>query len=401
MILENQQIICFGFAEWDNPYKTNQHHVMQRFSAHNDVLFIESLGLRQPAVQKKDILRMARRVIKWLRGVRRDGERMHVFAPLVIPLHRFALVRAFNRWFLSLQLRGVVRALKFRRPILWSYVPNAVEYIGFFDEKISVYHCVDELSANPRIPRETVQDMERAFLKKVDVVFTTAQNLYESKKPFNPRTFYLPNVADFDHFHTAFEELLPDRAPQKNATIGFIGAISDYKLDFALLDYVAGRHPEWTFVLIGATGEGEKAADLSMLTKHANITMPGGKPYQELPAYLRSFDVCLLPNRINEYTANMFPMKFFEYLAAGKPVVSTALSALKEFGAYCYLSSSHEEFEKNIITALRENTPALQKARVDCARQYTWEKRLDDMSRIITETIAEKSRITGSAVHAG
>jgi glycosyltransferase involved in cell wall biosynthesis len=235
--------------------------------------------------------------------------------------------------------------------------------------------------------------MELEFLKKVEVVFTTARSLYESKRRFNEHTYYMPNVADFDHFNKGFVELSPVPVQHRSpVTIGFIGAISNYKIDFDLLAFLAEEHPQWMILLIGVTGEGEMAADLTLLEKYANIKFLGGKPYQELPGFLSAFDVCLLPNRLNDYTKNMFPMKFFEYLAAGKPVVSTFLDALMEFSDYCYLSKTHEEFELNITKALHEDSPALQRKRIECAKLYTWEKRVEEMSAVIDTMLLNKTK---------
>ncbi len=393
-MIEGHHIICFGFAEWDNPYRTNQHHIMERLSRNNKVLFIESQGLRRPTAQKKDIIRIVKRLFKWLQGTRVIHENLLVFAPLVIPFHKYAVVRKFNRWFLAYQLDGIVARYGFSHPLLWSYVPTAVEYLGRWKEKVSVYHCVDELSANPLIPAKTVQDMEERFLKKVDVVFTTAPALYESKKKLNANTRYFPNVADFAHFNKACSPDIPlaKRLRAINSPrLGFIGALSGYKLDFALLASLAQKHPEWALVLIGPKGEGEKAADVSILEKEKNIHLLGGVPAEQLPSYLKGFDVCLLPNILNEYTKNMFPMKFFEYLAAGKPVVSTWLDSLQEFGEYCSLAKNHAEFEASLVKALAEDTLEKQKQRVELAKRYTWETRLDEFSEVITDTIKRKT----------
>jgi hypothetical protein len=176
---------------------------MERFARENRVLFIESLGLRQPVLQKKDVSRILKRLVKWVRGVRRVNKNIYVISPMVIPFHKYAFVRILNKLLLNLQLDWAVWRYGFKRPIIWSYIPNAVEYLGRWNEVISVYHCVDELSANPRIPKDVVQKLEKEFLAKVSVVFTTAKALYESKRPFNKNTYYLPNVADFDHFNKA------------------------------------------------------------------------------------------------------------------------------------------------------------------------------------------------------
>jgi len=358
---------------------------MDRLAVGNRVLFIESLGLRRPTLQKKDILRIFRRVIKVFKGVRRIGENLFIYSPLVLPLHKYWIVRIFNAFCLRLQLNLIVKILRLKNPILWSYIPNAVEFLGKWNEKISVYHCVDELSANPLIPA-VIREIEEEYLKRVNVVFASSQSLFQNKKKFNLNTFYMPNVADFDHFNSAIsnETVLPgDLAEIPSPKIGFIGAISRYKLDLNLIGEISRNHPEWSIILIGAKGEGEKEAELGELENRKNIYLLGGRAYNSLPAYLKGFDVCLLPNLINEYTRNMFPMKFFEYLSAGKPVVSTRLEALLEFSQYCYISSSSVEFEENIIKALREDSQTLKDIRINLARQYTWEKRIAQMSEVI------------------
>lgn len=387
-MIENNNIICFGFAEWDNPYRTNQHHIMERLSRGNRVLFIESLGLRRPTLQKKDIWRILRRLVKWFRGVRKVSDNLLVYSPLVLPFHKYAFVRAFNKLFLDLQLKVIVAKHGFTSPILWSYIPNALEYIGVWKEKLVVYHCVDELAANPLIPGDVVRKMEEEFIKQADCVFTTAKTLYESKKKLSDKVYYMPNVADYAHFSAAAkaETVIPQEAASiPGPRIGFIGAISGYKLDLDLLEYLAAKHPQWSIILIGDTGQGEKTTDLSQFKAYNNIYLLGGRPYASLPGYLKSFDVCLLPNSLNEYTKNMFPMKFFEYLSTGKPVVSTLLEALFDFKHLAYFSANKEEFERNIETALLENDRALAEKRVEAAKKFTWETRIEEMSTVINE----------------
>jgi glycosyltransferase involved in cell wall biosynthesis len=283
----------------------------------------------------------------------------------------------------------VVKKHGFTNPIIWGYVPNALEFLGKCKEKLVVYHCVDELSANPLIPGEVVREMEKEFIRKADIIFVTSRPLFEEKKKLSGNVYYMPNVADYGHFSLAAEEetVIPaEILAIPRPRLGFIGAVSGYKLDLELIAYLAGKHKDWSFVLIGVTGEGEQRADLSLLKNQKNIHILGGRPYKDLPGYLKGFDVCLLPNRINEYTRNMFPMKFFEYLSTGKPVVSTALESLQEFKELAYYSLTREEFEKNIQSALIENDPARKIARISAAKKFTWETRIEEMSEVIIKS---------------
>jgi glycosyltransferase involved in cell wall biosynthesis len=166
--------------------------------------------------------------------------------------------------------------------------------------------------------------------------------------------------------------------------IGFIGAISGYKQDFELLCEVADRHPEWSLVLIGEVGEGDPRTDVSTLRQRPNVHLLGPRPYGDLPAYLKGMDVAVLPNRINEYTAAMFPMKFFEYLAAGRPVVSVNLPSLQAYADTVCLSHSSEEFMQGITDALAGRCAPMEQ-RISLARQNTYSARMDRMLDILVE----------------
>ncbi|MFC2061472.1 glycosyltransferase [Elusimicrobiota bacterium] len=385
-MLENNNIICFGTADWDNPYRTNQHNIMERLASKNRILFIESLGLRQPAAQKKDITRILKRLKKGLGGVRKPAENIFVFSPLVLPFHRFKSVRALNNTILKNKLRSIIKKYGFNDSLIWTYVPAVADTIGALESRMVIYHCVDELSANPLIP-DILRKIEEDFIRdNADLVFVTSKSLYDSKSGFSNAVHYLPNVADFKHFNKAISG--SGRVPQdikdiKRPVAGFIGAVSEYKLDIELIKHVAEKMTDVSFVFIGPSGEGEKAVDPNNVIDMENVHFLGPKPFEKLPDYLREFNICLLPNRINEYTRNMFPLKFFEYLSAGKPVISTDLPALREFSNYYYTASGGDDFIDKIKKALDEDNREKINSRIDLASRYTWEKRVEEMSEII------------------
>ena len=393
-MLNNQNIIIFGFADWDNPYKTNQHYVARYLSEGNRVLFVESLGLRQPVIQSKDIKRIWRRLLKGLRVFRRYKSNFFVYSPLVIPLHRYKIVRTINSYLLKFFLRFLVKKYQFNQPIVFSYIPNFLSIFPDFRYKLLIYHCVDEFSANPLIP-ESVVKSEEELLRKADITFVSSRTLYENKARLARKIFYLPNVADFEHFNRVTSEDIAQPADLisiPRPIVGFYGAISGYKIDFELLNYAARKLSEVSFVLIGALGEGEKAVDLKKELRSENIFYLGAKPYDILPVYLKHFAVCILPNRINEYTRYMFPLRFFEYLSLGKPVVAVNLPALQEFSDYFYPARDYEEFVRAIQKALGENNPDLSRRRTEIARQYSWEKRIEEISQIVEKELKTNAR---------
>jgi glycosyltransferase involved in cell wall biosynthesis len=384
-MIKNEHFICLSSADWDNPYWVNQQHIMSRFSRQNKVLYIESLGLRQPVWQKKDIFRLARRLRRFLQGPIKRNDNLYTYSPLLLPFYKFSIVRSLNQWLLKNTLQKLVKKLKLETPILWCYAPSAVHLKGQIGEKLVVYHCVDEIAANPLIPGKVILELEKELLAAADLTLVTSPELFNAKKPLAKNIHYLPNVADVEHIIKSQDPNLAvpaDLASIARPVLGFIGAVSNYKIDFGLLNAIALARPAWSIVLIGAVGEGEKAVEISRLQELPNIHILGGRPYDTLPNYLKGFDVCLLPNKLNEYTRNMFPMKFFEYLASGRPVVSTALASLREFREYYYQADTAEAFIQCIEKALQENSQANEK-RIAIAKKFSWTTRMEEISSLL------------------
>lgn len=379
--------IIISTADWDNPFWTNKQHVASTLAdMGHRVLYVDSLGLREPTITKTDFSRIIQRVEKLFAGTKRVRENVWVMSPFSIPLHKYCIIRYFNRKILICMLRHLARKLSFHEPVLWTYNPMSSYLLGSLGEIERVYHCVDEISAQPGMPSEHIKSAEIDLLKKVDVVFTTSMNLYNKKKLYNQHCYYHSNVADFKHFHRAVTEKFErsqDLPHDGKKILGFIGAISGYKQDFQLLRYVAEKCPEYNIVLIGKVGEGEPGTNADILKECRNIYFLGAKSYQKLPEYLSFIDVALLPSCLNEYTNNMFPMKFFEYLAAGKPVVATDIPAIKEFAEYCYIANSKEEFVENIKLALQEDKEIENNKRLALAKEHTYVGRMNKMLKII------------------
>lgn len=387
-MLEDENIICFSSADWDNPLWTNKQHIMSRLSKSNKVLYIESIGVRNPSLRQRDIRRIVSRVRKFFRGLRRVNENLYVYSPVLIPFHGVGFFKRLNEGILMLAIKHYARKLHFDRPIIWTYLPNTNDLVKGFEAKMVVYHCVDEISQFPGVPHSFVE-REKDLLRKSDLVFVTSEALYENKKKENPNTFYLPNVADVGHFSRALSDKISvpeDLKSVRHPILGFVGAIDDYKIDCELLEQLAG--PDWSIVLIGPVGLTDRGSRVSRIIDRPGIYLLGPKQYKVLPDYLRFFDVCLIPYNINEYTTSVFPMKSFEYLAAGKRVVSTDLPSLRVHGKFVSLAKDRADFRKRVEEALA--TPISKEeieARVVLARENSWEKRIESMSDLINKSV--------------
>jgi glycosyltransferase involved in cell wall biosynthesis len=385
--LKQKDVILLSTADWDNPFWTNKQHVAVQLAKRGyRVFYLDSLGLRRPSASAQDLKRIFKRFIKTIKGPRNVQENIWVWSPFVVPFQKSAAVRRLNRFLLSQMLKFYVAKIGLRREILWTYNPMTVHLLNLNGFDMIVYHCVDEIKVQPGMPKDILTEAEQQLAKRADVIFTTSKKLTETRKAWNPNTHYFPNVADFEHFAKARdpETIVPgDLAKIPAPRIGFIGAISDYKLDFSLLRFLAKKKPEWSIVLIGKVGEGDPWTETELLDGFVNVHLMGPRPYSELPGYLKGIDVAILPSKLNEYTESMFPMKFFEYLAAGKQVVSINLPALNEYRELVCLAASYPDFVKGIEKALHDDNNEYKKERIAAAEENTYEKRMVKMLALI------------------
>jgi glycosyltransferase involved in cell wall biosynthesis len=400
--METFDFLIVATADWDNPLWTNKQHLASRLgAAGHRVLYVESLGLRKPGASRRDIGRMWRRLRRANR-LRRVVGSVWVLSPLVIPLHDSRLVRRANR---SIIRRGIGRALRrigMARPILWTYNPLVLELLEGVEWSALVYHCVDELAGSPGMPTELLERAERELCRRADLVVASAPALAKSRREFSKRLEYVPNVADFENFVRAADPETPVAADLEAIPpprIGFVGAISNYKLDLELLEEVLRSRPDWSLVMVGPVGGGDPGTRADSLEELPNVHLLGIRRREELPGYLKGFDVCLLPNRINRYTSHMFPLKFFEYLATGRPVVMTPLPSLEEFRHLAFVAEAYDPpaFERAIESALDEPAEApVRKRRVEEARKHDWSSQVERLTGLVREVLGAERAEAGS-----
>jgi glycosyltransferase involved in cell wall biosynthesis len=387
-------ITLIATADWDHPLWTNKQHVAcSLVELGHRVLYVESLGLRPPrrgpggpvAVQaRSDRGRIWRRLRRGLLPPRQVRPGLWVWSPLVIPGALDGPALRFNRLMLGLGLGLWLRLLGLRADWLWTYNPMTLAVLEPGPWRRLIYHCVDAIQVQPGMPTAAIAQWEQRLCRSADAVFVTSPDLLRRLAPLNPNTHFYPNVADGAHFARALEPALPlpaDLAAIPGPRLGFVGAISAYKLDLALLEQLARTHANWSLVLIGPVGEGDPDTDVTALAALANVHLLGPRAYAALPAYLKGFDLGLLPLRFNPYTRAMFPMKFFEYLAAGLPVVASAIDALEPFANLALLCDpTPEAFAAAITAALADQGPSRQQ-RLAGAAAHTYRGRTEAMLR--------------------
>ena len=379
--------IVLATADWDHPLWTNkQHTAMSLVSAGHRVLYVESLGIRPPRLAAADRMRILRRLRRLLTPPRQRHQRLWVWSPPVLPGGHSGWALRLNRWLLQGGLGLASRWLGLSHPILWTYNPLTTLYLDLRGFAGRVYHCVDRIQDQPGMPAARIEGCEQVLSQAVDVVFATSPQLQMRHRQWNDNTLLFGNVADHAHFSRArlggrggalrCPERLQGLARPR---LVFMGAIDAYKLDLGLLLQLAQRNSGWSFVLIGPVGECDPSTDVAALQACPNVELLGPVQYADLPAWLAYVDVALLPLRVNSYTSHMFPMKFFEYLSSGLPVVATAISALDAHADVALLCPPEiEAFEQAIQAALDGKGPT-QARRLERAATQTYEQRTASM----------------------
>lgn len=381
-LLSGRDILCFSHDWTGDPL--SKTHLMRLLARRNRVLWVNSIGYRTPGFNKADAGRLWKKLVASREPLREAERNIFVLNPLAIPVYGLRAARAINRVWLRHQVRGAMRKLHFSNPINWIFNPTAAVLAGAFGEKTLIYQCVDEYSAFTGVTSRAILDLEAGLLRRADLVVVSADKLYESKSPHNPRTVVVRHGVDFEHFRKALDPATvvpPEIASLPKPVIGFFGLVADW-VDVGLMAEVARRHPHGSLVVLGKV-----TTDVSELRALPNVHLLGRKPYEQLPAYCKGFDVALNPFRINELTLNANPLKVREYLAAGLQVVATNIPEVAVLGV-CRIGDTAEEFLRQIDEALK--TPGPRAEISESVRGEGWQARLDEIERHLIDALAAK-----------
>jgi UDP-galactopyranose mutase len=280
-------------------------------------------------------------------------------------------------------LHELLRARGVERPVLWFYTPMALPLVEGVEASLVVYDCMDELSAFRGAPPELVA-RERQLLARADVVFTGGRSLYEAKRARHPSVHAFPSSVDAPHFARAREGAAdpPDQRGIAHPRVGYFGVI-DERLDLELLAALADARPAYQFVMIGPVVKIDEAS----LPRRPNLYYLGGKQYDELPAYLAGWDAAMMPFALNEATRFISPTKTLEYLAAGRPVVSTAIrDVVRPYGEGNFVRiADARTFPAAVDAALGTDLVAHRAACDAVVAQTSWDQTWRAMSRLIED----------------
>ena len=381
--MKNNDFLIISTADWNSPIQTNKQYVSREIAKlGNRVLYVESLGVRKIQIKKKDFFRIFKRIINNLLIIKQKEKNIWVLSPILFPGATNKKIIFINRVIFNFNLFIAMKFLNFKKEYLWTYNPLTSLYLNIAKFKSSIYHAVDAIEHQPFMPKKHIEKQEIILSKKVDKIFVTSKNIFNKLKKHNSNITYFGNVCDYDHFSKALttntENIPLDIKCINKPIIGFIGSISEYKLNYKLIHNVASSLEEINFVFIGPTDDSLNHSNLNRIKKLKNVYFLGYRKYKSLPSYCAYFDVAWLPLVHNNYTKSMFPMKFFEYLAAGLPVVATDLESIREFNKLVAITDDISKIKTSIIEALKNKDFNL-KNRLSLAMENTYQKRTKKM----------------------
>jgi glycosyltransferase involved in cell wall biosynthesis len=380
-------ILALVPSQWQARSWRPSHYILSRLARFYKVLWVSPALNYKKVFHPKSFWGMSRGLIKvspnfWAYTPER-------YLPLLPTRYGFSSLNGFAHGIRVRRIKSMLTAMGIKRIILYVWRPEFGSYVGEFKEELVCYHVDDEYSWSEI--DQPISESERKLLRNSDIVFILSKSLLEKKGKLNSATYYSPMAVDFNHYRQIAEDEsihYNDLSSIPRPRIGYVGIIKK-QIDLKLLLEISRERKDWSIVLVGPINKLHKEINetIELLRRESNVYFLGGKKYEELPGYIKDLDVCLMCYRKTAYTKYIFPLKLYEYLACGKPIVSTPLENLEEFQDVLYFADKHNEWIKNIQQSLVEHNTELEQKRIAVARENSWDTRVKDLVSLIRERI--------------
>ncbi len=335
-------------------------------------------------VRQRSIVRGGRLVLRQgLTCVNRLSEKLYVLDMVVLDV--VSALRLRNAWWPYIMGRESVlqrarrsaSALGMSEPVLWLFTPISTPAIGRFGERLVVFDAIDNwVEHEGMLPyRDAARKGYEDVKRKADLAFCVSEDMQAALSGGRPRALWIPNGVDAELFRPSDSSASGGGRGTMRPRIGYVGVI-DSRLDVALLRHCARSRPGLSFELVGPVRDRSIPAALSRLP---NVRLLGSRMYEEMPACINGFDVCLIPHKVNRYTDGMNPLKLYEYLACGKPVVSTPVAGTAAFSDVVAIAGSPSEFLAAIDSSLSSQIAADAARRRNAVLAHSWHSRIERM----------------------
>src|SRR3989344_3257072 len=387
-------IICFAGALYDLPAWTNRQHIMAQLSKDYPVLYVEPRVwifryIATNIFNPRAIITLSRRLFSY------EQKHKHLYIKsqwnLLPGSREFSWISKLNHLLNKRSVMHTANSLGFMdgHTVMWIYDTESAQYLSSFQNATVIYDCVDNHAVQAGVNRnpKRVHNEERAILKRADLATVTSKRLLKMKRRHTKNIHLVLNAGDVDLYTKQISNEAKEKASQalENIThpiLGSVGALDSYKYDFELLIQSATDHPEWQFVFVGSPVVEQKTRELRTLKKLPNVHMLGSVPREHVPAYVAYFDICLIPYKNNTYNEASFPLKFWEFMATGKPIVASGVPELTEYESMIAYANSPKEFSQKVADILQKNE-SISQQRMALASKHGWENRANELKKLL------------------
>jgi len=370
-------VVCFGGADW---WYHNRGHIdmqiMRRYAKEGKVLYVNSIVVQKPKILpgKQFIQKLSRKLKSVFRGMQKSQAGFWVVSPFSLPVHHIVWMKWFNELILHFQIRLMIHKLGIKKPIVWLACPAATDIAVKMKKYKLIYQRADRWEEFPNVDSALVKHHDHKAKANADLTIFVSSLLFNEEAVQCKSPFFLDHGVDYDLFAYAERDLFmpKDIRGIKQPLVGFFGGIDSHTFDIPFLEKVVDLVPDMSFVLIG-----NSSVDCAGLLSKSNVLMLGQKPYEQIPHYGKYFDVLIMPWCQNEWIKACNPIKLKEYLALGKPVVSTPFPELQKYCNVVYQASSPKKFAQCIRQALAEDSSQRISERRKKVETCTWDRKAE------------------------
>jgi glycosyltransferase involved in cell wall biosynthesis len=385
------QVVAFADIRWDGA----------RYSRHQ---LVSRIALRYPTLivsQPISVWNAHRLSFPYDGGLTRVGESLWSYSPprWLPRIRRPAIASRATTVRRAGHLERVWQGLGFDDPMYYVWSPEYIDFLERLPRRFTCYHCYDKYEAYAEADPERARSLEKTVLRGSDLAIASSSLLAEDlRRNAACEVVHLPHAVDFERFGASGVGVAPELEGIPRPRIGYVARM-DERLDTDVIEHLARSRPDWSLVLIGPLGFSSATAldELRQLAGLPNVHLLGCRPADAIPALLHALDVTLLCYRLDNWGRYVQPIKAYEYLACGKPVVSSDIQASREMGNLVRVATDAESWVREVGEALATDSEEKRRARIDYARSNTWDQRAEQLIELLESASARyRERAVGA-----
>jgi glycosyltransferase involved in cell wall biosynthesis len=394
-MIKGKNIVIVGMQSWDISIGSNCKNIATVLARNNKVVYVNvplnrKTYLKRPITDSNDLKRLS--VLKGEEsGLVKLNDSFWSFYPKIIFesvnwINNNLLFDFFNKLNtkrLASEIKRITEELEFEDYILFndSLMFKGAYFKELLNPELSIYYIRDNLITQDYFKKHGVR-LEKKTIESADLIVSNSPYLRDYAKPYNPKAYYVGQGCDLELFKPSDVVEPTDLAKIKGVKIGYIGFLTEMRLNINLLIEIGKTKTDWQIVLVGPE---DTAFENSELHQLSNVHFLGSKNGDELPAYIKYFDICMNPQLVNDLTIGNYPRKIDEYLAMGKPTLATQTPTMEIFKDHVYLGKTATDYIHLINKALKENSPEKEQDRIAFAQGHTWENNLEEIDKAIQQ----------------